>query len=104
MLACNVPPHRVVARECPLAEGAWHPDALMSLPDVRTQIRLVAVEAIAVETLQLLAIGGVHAVLVVHLGGIPHVQHVGRCYRCRQIAGQRAIRILQVLQQRIRCG
>lgn len=87
MLACNVPSHRVVARECALTEGTWNTDALMPLPDVCAQIRLVAVEAIAIQTLELLAIRRVHAVLVVHLGRIPHVQHIGRSYRSRQIAG-----------------
>lgn len=39
----NVPPHGVVARECSRAEGARHADALMSLPDVSTQVGLVAI-------------------------------------------------------------
>lgn len=104
VLACNVPPHRVVARKGAFTERTRHTNALMPLPDVSTQVRLVAVQTIAVETLELLAIGGVHTVLVVHLGGIPHVQHVSRCYGCCQIARQRAIGILQILQQCIRCG
>lgn len=103
VLACDVPSHRIVARERALAERTWHTNALMPLPDVRAQIRLVAVESIAVQAFQFLAIRRVHAVLVVHFGRIPHVQHVGRSYRCSQIAGQRAVRVLQILEQRIRC-
>jgi len=103
MLPGNVTSHRVVPREGPLAEGTRHSDALMTLPDVGTQVRLVAVQSIAVQTLQLLAIGRVHAVLVVHLRCVPYVQHVRRRYGGSQIAGQRSVR-LEVLQQGVRCG
>lgn len=104
VLACNVPSHRVVARKCALTEWTRDTDALMPLPDVCTQIRLVTVESIAIQTLELLAIRRIHAVLVVHLGRIPYVQHIGRSYRRGQIAGQGAIGVLQILQQCIRCG
>lgn len=92
-----MPSHRVVAREGALTERTRHTNALMPLPDVSTQVRLIAVQTIAVETLELLAISRVDAVLVVHLGGIPYVQHISRCYGCRQIARQGAIGILQIL-------
>lgn len=50
MLARNVAPHGVVARESTRAVRAGHSDALMPLPDVGAQIRLVSVESLAVWT------------------------------------------------------
>jgi len=53
VLARDVPAHRIVARERARAEGTWHADSLMALPDVRAKVRLVAVEPLAERTLQL---------------------------------------------------
>lgn len=55
VLARDVPSHRVVPRERPLTERARHPDALMALPYVGAQICLVAVQFLAVRTLEFLA-------------------------------------------------
>lgn len=43
VLTRNVPPHRVVARERTRAEGTWHADALVPLPDVGAQVGFVAI-------------------------------------------------------------
>jgi hypothetical protein len=50
MLTRNVPPHSVVASERARAVRARHSDALMSLPDVSSQVGLVAVKSLAVWT------------------------------------------------------
>lgn len=55
VLACDVPPHGVVARKRARAERTRDADALVPLPDVSAQIRLVAVEAIAVQAFQFFA-------------------------------------------------
>ena len=55
VFACNVPPNGVVACKGARAEGTGHSYALMALPYVRAQICLVAVQAIAVQTLQFFA-------------------------------------------------
>lgn len=55
VLARYVPAHRVVARECSRAERARHPDALMTLSNVRAQIGFVAVQSFAEWTLQFFA-------------------------------------------------
>lgn len=55
VLARDVPSHGVVPRERPLAERAWHPDPLVALPYVGAQVRLVAVQLLAVRALQFLA-------------------------------------------------
>lgn len=54
VLARNVAAHRVVAREGARAMRARHADALVPLPDVRAQVRLVPVQPLAVRALQLL--------------------------------------------------
>ena len=51
VLPCNVPSDRVVPRERPLAERARHSDPLVTLPYVGSQVRLVAVQLLAVRTL-----------------------------------------------------
>lgn len=51
VLARDVAPHRVVAREGAAAVRARHADALVPLPDVRAQVRLVPVQPLAVGTL-----------------------------------------------------
>lgn len=53
MLACNVAPHGVVACEGTRAVGARHSDALVPLPDVGAQIRLVSVKSLAIWAFQL---------------------------------------------------
>jgi len=55
VLARNMAAHGVVAREGAVAEGAGHADALVALPDVRAQVRLVAVGPLAERTFQLRA-------------------------------------------------
>lgn len=52
VLPRDVPSDRVVPGERPRAEGTVHPDALMTLPYVGAQIRLIAVESLAVRALQ----------------------------------------------------
>lgn len=51
VLPGDVSPHRVVPRERPRAVRTVHPDALVPLPDVRSQVRLVAVQSLAERTL-----------------------------------------------------
>lgn len=51
VLARDVAPHGVVAREGARAVRARHADALVPLPDVGAQVRLVSVESLAVWTL-----------------------------------------------------
>ena len=51
VLPRNVPSHRVVPRERPRAVRTVHPDALVPLPDVRSQVRLVAVQPLTEWTL-----------------------------------------------------
>lgn len=53
MLACDMPSNGVVPCERARTERAWHPDPLMSLPDVRAQVRLVPVEPFAERTFEL---------------------------------------------------
>jgi hypothetical protein len=55
VLAGNMAAHGVVARERAVAEGAGHADALVALPDVRAQVRLVAVGPLAERAFQLRA-------------------------------------------------
>lgn len=55
VLARYVPSHRVVAGEGAGAEGTGHADALVTLADVRAQIRLVAVQSFAKRALQFLS-------------------------------------------------
>jgi len=43
VLTRNMSPHGVVAREGARAEGTGHADTLVSLPNVRPQIRLIPV-------------------------------------------------------------
>ena len=51
------PAHCVVPGERPRAVGAGYPDALVALPDVRAQVRLVAVRPLAERAPQLRACG-----------------------------------------------
>lgn len=51
VLARDVAAHGVVAREGARAVRARHADALVPLPDVRAQVRLVSVQSLAVWTL-----------------------------------------------------
>lgn len=53
MLARNVAAHGVVAREGARAVRARHADALVPLPDVGAQIRLVSVKSLAIWAFQL---------------------------------------------------
>lgn len=55
VLAGHVAPHGVVPGEGPRAERARHSDALVALSDVRAEVRLVAVESVAVRAFQLFA-------------------------------------------------
>lgn len=50
MFTRDVTPHRVVARECARAVRTRHPDALMPLSDVSSQVRLISVESLAIWT------------------------------------------------------
>lgn len=54
VLARNVPAHGVVARECARAIRTRRAYALVTLSDVRAQVGFVAVEPLAVRTLELL--------------------------------------------------
>jgi hypothetical protein len=47
VLSLHVPPDCVVAGEGPGAVGAGDPDALVALPDVGPQVRLISVRALA---------------------------------------------------------
>ena len=58
MLSLHVPAHGVVAGESARAVGAGDPDALVALADVRAQVRLVAVGALAEGAFQLGAYRG----------------------------------------------
>ena len=58
VLSLHVPAHGVVAGECPGTVGAGDPDALVALADVRAQVRLVAVGALAEGAFQLGAYRG----------------------------------------------
>lgn len=51
VLARDVAAHGVVARERARAVRARHADALVPLPDVRAQVRLVPVQPLAVRAL-----------------------------------------------------
>ena len=53
VFSLDVTPDRVVPGEGPRAVGAGDPDALVALPDVSTQVRLVAVGALAERASQL---------------------------------------------------
>ena len=53
MFPGDVPPHGVVPREGPVTEWAGDSDPLVALPDVSSEIRLVAVGAFAKWTFQL---------------------------------------------------
>jgi len=55
MLPRDVPPNSVIPGECPRAVRTRHPDALVTLPYVSAQIRLVAVQSLTVGTLQFFA-------------------------------------------------
>lgn len=53
VLAGDVTPHGVVARERTRAMRTRHPDALVPLPNMSSQIRLVSVKSLAIWTFQL---------------------------------------------------
>lgn len=53
VLAGDVSSHRVVPGEGPRAKRTRNPDTLVTLPDMRSQIRLVAIQSVAEWTLQL---------------------------------------------------
>lgn len=58
VLPCNVPSDRVVPGERARAMRTVHPDALVTLSYVGPQVRLVAVQSVAVGTLHFLACEG----------------------------------------------
>ena len=53
VLPGNVPADSIVAREGSMTEGTGYPDALVPLPDVRPQVRLVSVGPLAERTFEL---------------------------------------------------
>lgn len=50
VLARDMPAHGVIARERARAVRARHADALVPLPDVRAQVRLVPVKSLTIWT------------------------------------------------------
>ena len=85
VLPRDVPSDGVVPRERPRAERTRHPDALVTLPYVGAQVRLVAVQSLAERTLQLLTIGSGDGASLVDL----RVPHSGGGGRRTQIRGRR---------------
>lgn len=57
VFSCYVPTDRVVSGERSTAVGTWHADTLMSLADVGSQVRFVAILTITERTLELFAWG-----------------------------------------------
>lgn len=55
MLAGDVPAHGVVSGEGAVAEGTRNPDALVTLADVRPEVRFVTIGSLAEWTFQLRA-------------------------------------------------
>lgn len=53
MFARNVAPHGIVACERARAVRARHADALVPLPDVSAQVRLVSIKSLAIGAFQL---------------------------------------------------